>query len=81
MFLGRISYALYLWHRPMLVWFSRGHVMQQVGTQPGTILALLCTIAVATGSYYVVERPFLRLKWRLSRVPSHDQPIAQAVTA
>jgi peptidoglycan/LPS O-acetylase OafA/YrhL len=59
---GRISYGLYLWNfpatyilvRPGLPWIV--NVSLQVGF----------TFAAALFSYYVVERPFLRLKGRFT---------------
>jgi peptidoglycan/LPS O-acetylase OafA/YrhL len=63
-FLGRISYGLYLWHQPIFVW---------LGTYGGwsalDLVAVPLAILVATASYYVVERPFLRLKHRPWAVP------------
>jgi peptidoglycan/LPS O-acetylase OafA/YrhL len=59
-FLGRISYPLYLWHQLTL-----GPVRNRLGEYPVVVqlaAALAVTILVATASYYIVERPFLRLK-------------------
>ena len=50
-YLGRISYALYLWHLPLIVAF---------GWKVGVPLALV----VAALSYRFVELPFLRRKYR-----------------
>jgi peptidoglycan/LPS O-acetylase OafA/YrhL len=71
-FLGRISYALYLWH-PMILWFGR----REAGIPAGAGIAL--SIAVATASYFLVELPFLHLKNRGR--PDHDPaevPVSQA---
>jgi peptidoglycan/LPS O-acetylase OafA/YrhL len=59
-FLGRISYSLYLWHWPVLVWASAA-----VGDDHPirTALLLPAVVAIATASYYGVERP-LRARWR-----------------
>jgi peptidoglycan/LPS O-acetylase OafA/YrhL len=61
---GRISYSLYLWHFPvfhMLGW--------PTGMSPWTIQLLRFSVsfAAAIGSYYLIERPFLRLKNKLER--------------
>ena len=53
-FVGKISYALYLWHNIMLVAFQHGPVAVKV----------VLSFAAAIASYYVVELPFLRLKRR-----------------
>jgi peptidoglycan/LPS O-acetylase OafA/YrhL len=55
--LGVISYSLYLWH-PIVIW--SGSRLAGLPTAVGAALA----VAVATGSYVFVERPFLRLKRR-----------------
>jgi peptidoglycan/LPS O-acetylase OafA/YrhL len=56
-FLGQISYSLYLWH-PLVLLVAR----RDVGLTP--IVGVAISIAVATASYAFVERPFLRLKRR-----------------
>ena len=55
-FLGRISYSLYLWHL-LVIYFG-----QRVGVPAAVGVAL--AVVAATGSYFLVERPFLRLKRR-----------------
>lgn len=74
-FLGRISYALYLWHMPIFLWLGASTTSgySRVGM---ALLALFISLVVATLSYYVVERPFLRRKWRLARTRSHDADVA-----
>jgi peptidoglycan/LPS O-acetylase OafA/YrhL len=61
--IGRISYALYLWHFPVYWWVSR-HVPEPHRT-PVVLLAVGLSFAMATISYFLVERPALRLKARL----------------
>ena len=63
-YLGVISYPLYLWHQWGL---GLGHRLMAapVLVQFGTGVA--ACVAVASGSYYLVERPFLRLKDRLEQ--------------
>jgi peptidoglycan/LPS O-acetylase OafA/YrhL len=55
--LGRISYGLYMIHEIAL------HLVRPIPALP-------LTIALAAASYYGFERPFLRLKSRWTRVPS-----------
>jgi hypothetical protein len=52
----------------VLVWQNRG----RVGERWIPPFAIVCTIAVASFSYFVIERRFLRMKWRLSTTGSHD---------
>ncbi len=62
-FIGQIAYSLYLWHWPVFVllrWTTGVESMSQ------RIVATVMTFALATGSYYSVERPprhMLRLHW------------------
>jgi peptidoglycan/LPS O-acetylase OafA/YrhL len=71
-YLGRISYALYLWHPIVgqwLVWPNGAGLRNERWTP---LVAIVMSIAVASFSYFVVERRFLRMKWRLSATGSHD---------
>jgi peptidoglycan/LPS O-acetylase OafA/YrhL len=55
-FVGRISYSLYLWHL-LIIYFG-----QRVGLPVSAGIAL--SVLVATLSYYAIELPFLRRKRR-----------------
>jgi peptidoglycan/LPS O-acetylase OafA/YrhL len=67
-FVGLISYSLYLWHYPVLIGLERYRVSH------AHVLAVLLSFAFAIGSYYLVEKPCLRLKQRFSRrIPPPDQ--------
>ena len=59
-FLGRISYGLYLWHLPILAAFG----VMGAGLTPVAVPAVAVAVAAATASYYLVELPFLRRKSR-----------------
>jgi len=71
-YLGRISYGLYIWHYLMV------YLIEYSMTQSGipvhrpviTILSLIATINIAAISYKFIEQPFLRLKTRFARVSS-----------
>ncbi|WP_292729571.1 acyltransferase family protein [Microbacterium sp. UBA837] len=64
--IGLISYALYLWQQLFLgfgwpSWWS-------------PIIGIVASVAVATASYWLVEKPFLRLKKRWERGVADVQP-------
>ena len=59
--LGLVSYGIYLWHVPLLGWLY-GHGVHSFPALAATGLAL--TVVCAAMSYYAVERPILRLKYR-----------------
>ena len=65
--LGKISYGLYLYH--LIVFFG-------LGSQPGW-LRWMVAIGVATVSWWLWERPFLRLKHRFDRTPMGSAPQAE----
>jgi peptidoglycan/LPS O-acetylase OafA/YrhL len=60
---GRISYALYLIHMPLIYWFD---LQGRLGWHYplNTLLVGIASIGLAIASYYCIERPFLRLKGR-----------------
>ena len=60
--IGTISYGLYLWHYPIYSVFH-GRGMTFKGILAGTVLS----VAIASLSYYGLERPILRLKEGLAR--------------
>lgn len=65
-YIGRISYGMYLYHLPVY-YFSRTMPGKDVGVAPGNaIVAIAGTILVASISYWLFERRFLKLKDRLS---------------
>ena len=56
--IGQISYGLYLWHWPITVWLVPSRV--SLGPNELNALRLVVTFAVAGLSFYVVERPIRR---------------------
>lgn len=64
-FLGLVSYSLYLWHLPVLNWLAAASWYPgPTGGRLAWILALALPIAlvISTVSYLGVERPFMRLR-------------------
>ncbi len=59
--IGRISYGLYLWQQ---LFSPVEGLAQPLGILQTFPLNIVCTIAVAAASYYVMERPLLRLSHR-----------------
>ncbi len=75
--LGLISYGLYLWHVPIVLKLGQ---MAWVGSSPLgklatlTFASLALTVACAALSYYLLERPLLRLK-SSRRSPVRPAPV------
>jgi peptidoglycan/LPS O-acetylase OafA/YrhL len=65
--IGSISYGLYLWHYPIY------RVMRDLGFQTPAVVIIgpMLTLLVATLSSYFVERPILALKKHFAREPAN----------
>jgi peptidoglycan/LPS O-acetylase OafA/YrhL len=57
--LGLISYGIFLWHLAIAL-----ELGAELGWLPTLLGTLVLSVAVAAASYYLVERPILRLKYR-----------------
>jgi len=60
-FLGTISYGMYLWH----AFFTSVMLGKGVKTEYVLLAILPLTIGFASASYYLLEKPFLNLKDKL----------------
>jgi peptidoglycan/LPS O-acetylase OafA/YrhL len=68
-YLGKISYGLYIYHFPMIWLVSQiqGFVPSEESVHPVVlILSFIGTVAVASLSYFALEKPFLKLKDRFA---------------
>ncbi|HEX2296663.1 MAG TPA: acyltransferase [Actinomycetota bacterium] len=85
-FVGKISYSLYLWH--VVVIFFLHDVIPFGSFEVATALWIAVSFAAACASYFWVERPFLKLKERYAsrrvvvaergpaRLPFDPDPVA-----
>lgn len=62
--IGRVSYGLYLWHWPVREFFYPKNKIPDSFVQLLTVMVL--SLLLTTLSYYLVEKPFLRFKKRFS---------------
>jgi peptidoglycan/LPS O-acetylase OafA/YrhL len=69
-YLGRISYGLYVFHTLVLGLIRQ--LLPGLGREswPTGLVSLAATIAVASLSYFLLERPFLKLKERFAAIRS-----------
>jgi peptidoglycan/LPS O-acetylase OafA/YrhL len=71
-YLGRMSYSLYLWHGAVFAMFG---VITASGPASGSngqrVAAIALSLVVAAASYELVEKPILR---RGGRAPGTDVP-------
>lgn len=70
MWVGSVSYGLYLWHYAVFRAMSRFGASNLTVLIAGTML----TIALTAASYYLLERPLLRLRHRIGATPAMPVP-------
>lgn len=59
-FLGTISYSIYLWHYPIGLWAMRAFDAREMGTAAFFAVTIPLIVMASAASYYLVERPFLK---------------------
>jgi peptidoglycan/LPS O-acetylase OafA/YrhL len=62
---GLVSYGTFLWHGGVLPVLQR-HDVAKLGYPGFALVAVIVSVALGAASYYVIERPVLRLKDRRS---------------
>jgi peptidoglycan/LPS O-acetylase OafA/YrhL len=75
---GLISYGLYLWHWPLFIWISPDRT--GLDRWPLFAVRVAVSVAVATGSYWLIEQP-IRLQRRPIARPMRVGLAATAVAA
>jgi len=68
--LGRISYGLYLWHYPIYSTMQNFHIQGVIIAVVGSVITLVATLL----SYYLLERPILKLKSRFKTTETIKDP-------
>jgi peptidoglycan/LPS O-acetylase OafA/YrhL len=76
--LGRISYGVYLWHWPVIVVLTP----ERTGIEgaPLTLLRVALTLGLSTASYYLVELPIRERRFFRRRVALALSPVAFGAT-
>jgi peptidoglycan/LPS O-acetylase OafA/YrhL len=71
---GLISYSLYLWHPALVSKLVLSDFDEQHGAILATLVMLAGSFALAAVSFYLVERPALRLGRRLASGGRRETP-------
>ena len=78
-YLGRISYGLYVFHLLALALVAKLTFVSLLGIslnfERRLILSLLLTVLFAATSYKLLEQPFLKLKKRFTVVPTRERAV------
>lgn len=72
-FIGRISYSVYLWHWPVVVWMA----YFSYSTNISTLMGILASLALGAISFYLIEEPSRKLLRKVpNKIPFELAPIA-----
>jgi peptidoglycan/LPS O-acetylase OafA/YrhL len=83
LYVGLVSYGIYLWHHTLVTKIATGisgWMIDTLGLGVGArflvlfVLGLAAATAVASASYYLLERPILSLKRLVGPPPEREQP-------
>lgn len=76
LYVGRISYGVYLWHLAVLGWAESVFLPRRTWDSLSLDMLIVLTISVlvASLSWVIVEKPFLQLKGRSAPAPQPDHP-------
>ncbi len=78
LFVGTISYGIYLWHWPVIVYLNADRT--GLATVPLDLARIGATLVLSTASYYLVERPIRRARLH-GWVRAWAAPLAGVLTA
>jgi peptidoglycan/LPS O-acetylase OafA/YrhL len=80
LFVGTVSYGMYLWHYPVAAYIANHVDMKGVGLGLFALWALPAILAVSAASYYLVEKPAFDLRRRRMRsAPAATGAPAEAI--
>ena len=77
-FIGKISYGLYLWHYMLLISFA--HLQTHENRLYYVVAVCGASLGLAILSYYFLEQPFMRLKDAIFRDRRPARVMGSAVT-
>jgi peptidoglycan/LPS O-acetylase OafA/YrhL len=76
LWVGLVSYGFFLWHLAVIDKLQDGGVDDTLGVPLFTLIALAGSLGIAAISWYVIERPSLRLARRLTGPTAQTRTLA-----